>query len=430
MAEEPATWTLSKSALLGLYLATRAEPREPSRAFRNRERVIEAIARGEITYGETIRIGKQVVTVGRYLVAECLPPTFRSGVFERPSTAHSLARLLPRVVRQAHVEIAGRAAEALEILGRTIADRSGVSPAAMDFAPPATKPAILARTLRQLDAIGRDFADGLTTDGERYCKVLDTWSSAHDWTRADAHKEGAHVRRARADGAPGAGADALDPLAALAAADREAPRPESVRAIVGPAIKRSSGELFEAGIAHSIGEGLTAHEFMMAAMAARGRTLTRIERDGEAAELLRDLDAALGEATIVLRDCETQRGVLLSATEAHGETVTPLRERVEGKIAARDVVAPDGAILARAGQLLTPALARRIEDAAIHAVLVRDVLTCDADAIRDGGVCAVCFGLDPVDATWLCPGDPIGARAARTIAREARSFGERSFHIC
>ena len=108
------------------------------------------------------------------------------------------------------------------------------------------------------------------------------------------------------------------------------------------------------------------------------------------------------------------------------DQVVSLASRIEGRVAVEDVVSPLDVVLARAGSLLTRIVARSIDDACVPWVIVRDPLTCASQE----GVCAVCFGLDPEDATWLADGDPIGARAATAIAREARRISERWFQTC
>jgi DNA-directed RNA polymerase subunit beta' len=405
----PETWHLSRSALLGLFLATRIEPQARGAAFRNRERVLEALEHGILGGDDTIRIGPRVTTVGRFLVAECFPATYGDEVSAVPCTAMRLANLLSRVMRDFHVEIAARSAEALELLGRRVADKSGRSPTRSDFEAAPEKDALVAEAHDEARAVQRDYQEALITDGERYHKTVDVWASAADRTRWAARTRGG----------------VTDPLEAFAAADAETPKPDRVRGILGPCTK-SNGEIFEAPILHTLGEGLTAHEFMMTCRAARGVILSQQERDRVARAMLHDLDAALGDTTITVRDCGTMHGVRVERLELEFETMSTLAARIEGRIAAADVSSRDGTVLAPQGALFTRRIAERIEAAHVPWVLVRDPLTCEAEE----GICALCFGLDPDDATWLCPGDEIGSRAAINIAREARRFIERWVHIC
>jgi hypothetical protein len=66
----------------------------------------------------------------------CDAPSFRE-VTETPWDAARGTCEVARIVRELHVEIAGRCVEALEFLGRYVAGRSGLSLALDDFLPPA-----------------------------------------------------------------------------------------------------------------------------------------------------------------------------------------------------------------------------------------------------------------------------------------------------
>lgn len=409
--EEPVGWVLpSPPACLGLFLATRGNPSERGRPFRDVERVLEALAHGALDLEETIRVDRRLTTVGRFLVGQCLPPAYRTNAEARALTASRLQLLLARVTREHHVELAARAAAALERLGRSVADRSGFSLARHDFDGPPQKDAIIAAAMALVRRVVGESLSGQITEFDRHLESLDLWHATRDQVRAAARAE----------------APEADRLAALVAAQLEATLPEDLRTMRGLVKTYAMGEPWEAPVLHSRREGLTPHEFMMSSQAARRATLEQGERDVVAATLLHDLHAVMGATVITARDCGTQRGLLVSRLEANGDGVAlELPARIEGRVTARDVVSADGEVVARARTLITRALAERI-DATTASVLLLDPATCEAD----GGVCAACFGLDPDDATWPVIGDEVGARAAMTITAEARTMMTHYFQIC
>jgi DNA-directed RNA polymerase subunit beta' len=165
----------------------------------------------------------------------------------------------------------------------------------------------------------------------------------------------------------------------------------------------------------------------MRAAEVRNDLLDDAERRRHAFELARDVDAVIGDLAIVAIDCGTTRGMRVRALESDDHITGSLAARIEGQVAAEDVRDRDGALLAGAGTLLVPALARRIEEALVASVVVRDVRTCEAD----GGVCTRCFGLGPEDALWTCVGDRVGARAAAAIGFAVGRLNPRRItHIC
>jgi DNA-directed RNA polymerase subunit beta' len=398
----------SACASLGLHLATRASPRPPGRAFRDRDRVLEAHARGALRLGDTIRVGGRTTTCGRYLVAECLPPGFR-GMADAPWDAERGAREIARIGRELHVELAARAVMALEQLGRFVADRSGFSLALEDFEAPPGTGAVIAEAYLEVAQVTREYERGETTDGERYNRVVDVWARTAERARLEARKR----------------APDPDPLAACAASYPGTPRPDVVRAIHGP-IAKPSGEVMEGLIGSLIG-GLSTIEYFSTCAVARRGVCEAAARDREADALFHDLFAVLGGIAIVASDCGTARGTRVRASEHADDAGSWLAHRIEGRVASQDVVGHTGEVLAVAGALITPAIARRIEAAQVVSVMLRDVRTCEAR----GGVCARCFGLAPEDAIWPSIGDEVGARAAEAISAAVRRLPrDRMFHIC
>lgn len=373
--------------------------------------MIEALGRGALAVDDAIRLDGRITTVGRFLVGRCLPPSHRADVEAQAVTADRLRELLTRVTRDQHVEIAARAAEALELLGRTFADRSGFSLARHDFEGPPQTDALVAAGVARVREVIAQTDDGLITIVERLQKISDVWNGVIDQVRAAARGE----------------APARDPLAALSAAYVGASPPEHLRTMRGFVDAGPWGCAHESPILHTRGEGLTPHEYMMECRAARRAALEQHKRDAVAATLLHDLHAILGDAVVTARDCGTQRGVLVERLEPPEECVfVPLSTRVEGRVLARDVVSTAGAVVARARTLVTRPLAERLEAPETADVWLLDPTTCDAAE----GVCAACFGLDPDDATWPAVGDEVGARAAFAIAEEARTMTTHRFHIC
>lgn len=400
---------LSSVASLGVYLATRTAPAPRGRAVRDLDRLIEALDRGALAIDDTVRIAGITTTVGRHLVAACLPPSLRAAA-DAPWDAARGARELARIIRELHVEIAGRCVEALETLGQRIAARSGLSLAQGDFLPPAGARAAIDEAHRDAARIADDCFAGRISDAERFHDQCDTWSHARAIVELEARRD----------------APEHDPLAACAASQREPVQPEVLRSPRGT-IRVPFGDHVVMHMAGTLGDGLGTHEYFVRTVEARRTTLDAAARQQIARALLADLDAAIGDIEIVAVDCGTTRGVEVCATVFEEDEPGSLADKLAGAVAAEDVRDRAGAVIARAGAVLSPELARRIEAARIAAVVLRDVRTCEAS----GGVCAWCFGLAPEDALWTCAGDPVGARAAATIATAASRIAlGRIYHIC
>jgi hypothetical protein len=396
----------SPHASLGLHLATRTSPISPAIAYRDLDHVLEAHARGALALADTIRVDGWTTTAGRYLVAACLPPAFRDHA-DAPWDAQRGVAVLAQITRELHVELAARSVTALEQLGRYVADRSGFSLCLDDFAAPRELDEILAAVSARTAEANQDYEDGMYTDGERVNRVNNSWRQAADAVRIDARKQ----------------APDLDPLAACAASAPGTPSPEELRSFRGVRDLRHDVVPGQTG---TLAGGFGCHEYCLSCAEARAATTQTRARLDQADLLLRDLFAVLGDVDIVANDCSTSRGMSVRALDLPGGPAS-LAAILEGRVTAAAVATVAGELLATANQLITPALARRIADAQLPSVQLRDVRTCDAT----GGVCARCFGLAPEDATWPTVGDDVGARAAEAIAAAAIALPATSpFFLC
>lgn len=335
----PRTWDeLSDEACLGILLATRNEPVGPARRFHSTPRLAEAVQRDEVRMASSVRVARAPeTTAGGWLVAQCLllDPDVHPGPWDRARLEGRLVQLL----REQHVEIAARAADALEQLGRFVADRSGASIHADDLRAWDGKAAFIGRTLESVEAVQVSYRDGKITEGERYHRTIDVWSDC-------AERVAFESRLVRGVG----------PVDWMIASRKRPLEDGALRSMTGRTAARS-GEIREHPVIGTFAEGLTPHEHFMRGHDAHHRAARQLERDLVVTELLDDLGAVLGGVRIVTRDC--------------GATQT-----------------------------------------------VREVAHCDAT----DGVCALCFGLDPLDRTSMVVGDEVGARAAWSIASGARAF--------
>ncbi len=408
--DEPLTWTLpSPTACAGIALATRDDAATPVRAFRDAEDLWAAVSRDELSWSTTVFCARVVSTVGRHLVARCLPPSMNPPPTEGVWSAARIQRTLELVARDVHIEIAGRAAEALEAFGMLVAERSGLSLAMDDFAAdPTARRKSVVDAEAQVIAIMREHADGQITDGERYNRTIDVWSEAGSR---------AHYALARAE-------SPHDTLRVFLRSrlDLDDARPRGAIAVRA----KASGELLERPQLHSVGEGLDPHESMMRWMEVRPRVLRDQERDEIARDLGNDLHEVLDEVHIVEHDCGAHGGRRWPVWRQLEGDLAANADALTGRVLATDVITYDGRTLAAAGTLVTARIAQAIGTARVPSVLVRDPIACES---RDG-VCARCVGLDPDDHTWLQVGDAIGARAAKRIAADSTQFGRRWFHIC
>ena len=116
----------------------------------------------------------------------------------------------------------------------------------------------------------------------------------------------------------------------------------------------------------------------------------------------------------------------MSALKEGEDIVEPLADRIVGTVALESVYDPiDGEIIVERQQLINEAAADAIENAGIHSVRIRSVLTCAAKR----GICQMCYGrnlatMGPVDI-----GEAVGIIAAQSIGEPWTQLTLRTFHI-
>jgi len=127
-----------------------------------------------------------------------------------------------------------------------------------------------------------------------------------------------------------------------------------------------------------------------------------------------------------VHDCGTERAITAEAAVNDGEVVQSLAERVLGRVAADDIIAPaTGEILVSKGEIIDERRSDAIHVAAVQTARIRSPLTCEAEE----GVCAMCYGRDLARGTLVNQGEAVGIIAAQSIGEPGTQLTMRTFHI-
>ena len=124
-------------------------------------------------------------------------------------------------------------------------------------------------------------------------------------------------------------------------------------------------------------------------------------------------------------DCGTLRGLECRALKNGDEVISTLAERILGRVSVHDVVNPKtGDVIVEAGEEITEAKAKAIEDCGIEMVEIRSVLTCESKH----GVCRKCYGRNLATARMVQLGEAVGVIAAQAIGEPGTQLTLRTFH--
>ncbi len=307
-------------------------------------------------------------------------------------------------------------------MGFREAFRAGISFGKDDILVPGAKPGIVDGVHEQVKDFETQYMDGLITQGEKYNKVVDAWSRCSDQV-ADAMMNEISARRRDDDGAE------KEPNSVYMMSHSGARgSPAQMKQLGGMRglMAKPSGEIIETPIISNFKEGLTVLEYFNSTHGARKGLADTALKTANSGYLTRRLVDVAQDCIVRIHDCGTEASITAAAAVNDGDVVSPLSERILGRVAAEDVVAfeTDEILVAR-NELIDERRADAIEAAGIPELRIRSPLTCEAEE----GVCAMCYGRDLARGTMVNVGEAVGIIAAQSIGEPGTQLTMRTFHI-
>jgi DNA-directed RNA polymerase subunit beta' len=166
-------------------------------------------------------------------------------------------------------------------------------------------------------------------------------------------------------------------------------------------------------------------EYFIASHGARKGLADTAMKTADAGYLTRRLVDVSHDVIINEDDCGTLRGLLCTALKNGDEVISSLYERILGRVSVHDVINPHtNEVICPAGEEITEARAKAIEDAGIEMVEIRSVLTCESRQ----GVCKKCYGRNLATQRMVQKGEAVGVIAAQAIGEPGTQLTLRTFH--
>ncbi|WP_372839864.1 DNA-directed RNA polymerase subunit beta' [Phaeovulum sp.] len=307
-------------------------------------------------------------------------------------------------------------------MGFREAFKAGISFGKDDMVVPDTKWTIVNETRDQVAGFEQQYMDGFITQGEKYNKVVDAWTKCNDKV-TEAMMTTISASRLDADGAE------MEPnsvyMMAHSGARGSVTQMKQLGGMRG-LMAKPNGEIIETPIISNFKEGLTVLEYFNSTHGARKGLSDTALKTANSGYLTRRLVDVAQDCIVRSHDCGTDRAITANAAVNDGEVVTPLGERVLGRVAADDVLVPGSdEVLVRKNELIDERKADLIETLGVQHVRIRSALTCEAEE----GVCALCYGRDLARGTLVNIGEAVGIIAAQSIGEPGTQLTMRTFHI-
>jgi DNA-directed RNA polymerase subunit beta' len=322
----------------------------------------------------------------------------------------------------------------LKDIGYSYSTRGGLSICIDDMIIPKAKEEILEKAENQVAEIGRQYVEGLITQGEKYNKVVDIWAKATD----DVANEMMNVMKlapvTSREGSPVLDAkgkpvieESFNPIYMMADSGARGSK-DQMRQLAGMRglMAKPSGEIIETPINANFREGLSVLQYFISTHGARKGLADTALKTANSGYLTRRLADVAQDCVITEEDCGTLSGVELEPLVEGGEIIQVLGERILGRTVLDDILDPfTDEVIAKAGQDIDERVVEKIEQAGLTSVKIRSVLTCRAKE----GVCSKCYGRDLAHGRLVEKGQAIGILAAQSIGEPGTQLTMRTFHI-
>ncbi|MHA1517092.1 MAG: DNA-directed RNA polymerase subunit beta' [Alphaproteobacteria bacterium] len=364
-------------------------------------------------------------TPGRMLLGELLPrrPEVSYDLVNQLLTKKAISNMIDVVYRHCGQKETVIFCDKIMGLGFRYACQAGISFGKDDMVVPETKDDIIHKTSELVREYEQQYNDGLITRGEKYNKVVDTWTECTELVAKEMMKRISSVQVEEETGRE-------KPINSIYMMSHSGARgsPAQMKQLAGMRglMTKPSGEIIETPIISNFKEGLSVMEYFNSTHGARKGLADTALKTANSGYLTRRLVDVAQDCIVTEEDCGTEGGITARAILEAGEVTVSLGQRVLGRTAADDVKNPmTGEIILKAGELIEEEHVDAIENARVQEIRIRSALTCETR----NGICAKCYGRDLARGTPVNMGEAVGVIAAQSIGEPGTQLTMRTFHL-
>ena len=431
----------SQDVVLGLYWMTRerigadgegmkfTDVGEVHRAYESKQLHLQA--KISVRLRDVTETGEKVfrrveTTTGRALLSEILPETIPFSVINKTMTKKEVSRVINYVYRKAGTKDTVVFADQLMYTGFRMSTKAGISFCLDDIIIPEEKAKILAAAEAKVKEVDREYSEGLTTQQERYNRVVDHWSRAND----DISKAMmVRIGKEKSIGKDGKEIEQASFNSVFMMADSGARGSQAqIRQLAGMRglMAKPDGSIIETPITANFREGLNVLQYFISTHGARKGLADTALKTANSGYLTRRLVDVAQDVVVTAEDCGTDQGLLMMPIVEGGDILEPLRERVLGRVTLRDAYKPGGEdVIVPAGTLIDEKWAEIIERNSVDEIWVRSPITCELPF----GICGKCYGRDLARGHKINIGEAVGVIAAQSIGEPGTQLTMRTFHV-
>ncbi|MCA8996146.1 MAG: DNA-directed RNA polymerase subunit beta', partial [Planctomycetaceae bacterium] len=307
----------------------------------------------------------------------------------------------------------------MKAIGFKESTRSGLSFGATDMVVAPNKEHVISKAESEVLKQQKLYERGVITGQERYNNIIDIWTHAREDITEAMKKE--LENDVRDDGAY------VNPIYLMADSGARGGM-EQIRQLAGMRglMAKPSGEIIETPIKSNFREGLTVLEYFSSTHGARKGLADTALKTADSGYLTRKLADICQNLVITMNDCGTTKGVTRGVLYRGEKVEVSLAEAIRGRTSRTNIVDPiTDEVIVREDELITHAIAERIEQMGLERIQVRSPMTCEAEL----GMCQKCYGMDLSSGQLVEQGLAVGIIAAQSIGEPGTQLTMRTFHI-
>ena len=421
----------TQDIVLGIYWMTRIRPgaKNSAKVFGSIDEVIYAYETDKIDLQAGIKCrvnGKlEDTSVGRVLLSAIMPKEVPFEFYNRVMNKNSLADLINKTFRLCGGKKTAVLADKLMNSGFKYSTKAGISIGIDDLKIPGTKEELLSQARSQVDEIRNQYDEGLITEGERYNKVIDTWTEYGDRIANEMmenlEKERFEINEKQITGA------SFNPIFIMADSGARSSTAQ-IRQLSGMRglMAKPSGEIIETPITANFREGLTVSQYFISTHGSRKGLADTALKTANSGYLTRKLVDVSQNVIVTEKDCGTKDFLEMTDLLDSGNVIEPLEERILGRISFEDIADPKSSeSICQVGEEINEEIVEKIKLAGIDKVKIRSSLTCQSKH----GVCVKCYGRDLALGKVVNIGEVVGIIAAQSIGEPGTQLTMETFHL-
>ena len=419
----------SQDMVLGLYYITK--PREGAKGegliFYSTEEAEIAYNEGKVTLHSLIKVRLTIkgetqiidTTVGRLMFNKVVPEEV--GYINQLLSKKSLRDIIGTVIEVCGVARTAQFLDDIKDLGYYMAFKGGLSFNLGDVIVPKEKEQLIQEGNAEVEEIMNNYNMGFITYNERYNQIIDTWTHVNSklsnilMQQLSSDNQGFNSVYMMLDSGARGSKEQIRQLSGM-------------RGLMAKPQKSGAegGQIIENPILSNFKEGLSVLEYFISTHGARKGLADTALKTADAGYLTRRLVDVSQDVVITEEDCGTLRGLVATEIKNNEDVVSTLYERILGRVSVHDIYHPlTGELLVAAGEEITEAIAKAIDESPIERVEIRSVLTCESRK----GVCAKCYGRNLATNRMVHIGEAVGVIAAQSIGEPGTQLTLRTFHV-